>query len=106
VAVLKRKHEFSKVIGSALILALFAGGLPSLSGVTVTASEGPPAFSLDICHAAPGMNHGLGFSPVPLNNAPRSIDKPPASGATRELEAPRVIRASEAPDPPPPKSLR
>jgi hypothetical protein len=105
-AVLKQKHEVSTVISRVLILALFAGGLPSLSGVTIAAIEGPPAFSLDICHPVPGANHGLGFSAVPLNNTLRSPERPLPTGIAYEAKAPLIIRSSETPDPPPPKSLR
>ena len=105
-AVLNRLHEFSTAIAVALIVALFIGGLPPLSGVTIAGAAGPPAFTLDICHPVPGANHGLGFSVVPLSNALCSIKRPLPSGAEQEPQAPLVIRASEAPDPPPPKLPR
>ena len=105
-AVLNRLHEFSTAIAVALIVALFIGGLPPLSGVTIAGTAGTPAFTLDICHPVPGANHGLGFSAVPLSNAPRSIERPLPSGAAQEPQVPLVIRASEAPDPPPPKLPR
>jgi len=104
-AVLNRQHESSIVIAGALILALFVGGLPPLSGVTIAGTEGPPAFTLDICHPLPGVNHGLGFSAVPLINTLLSIERPLPCGAAHELRSPLVIRAIEPPDPPPPKSL-
>jgi hypothetical protein len=105
-AVLNRRPGCPTVTAAVLILALFVGGLPSLSGVIVTGAQGPPAFTLDICHSLPGINHGLAFSPFPLGNMRCSIDGPLPSGTVPELRAPLVIRASEAPDPPPPKSLR
>jgi hypothetical protein len=105
-AVLNHRPGFSTATAAALVLALFVGGLPPLSGVTITGAEGAPAFTLDICHPLPGINHGVAFSAFPLGHILCSIDRPLPSGAAPELRAPLVIRASEAPDPPPPKSLR
>jgi hypothetical protein len=104
-AVLNRRPGCPSITAAVLILALFVGGLPSLSGVIVTGAQGPPAFTLDICHSVPGINHGLAFSPFPLGNMQCSIARPLPSGAVPELWVPLVIRAGEAPDPPPPKSL-
>jgi hypothetical protein len=52
-AVLNRRSGCPTVTAAALILALFVGGLPSLSGVIMTGAQGPPAFTLDICHSLP-----------------------------------------------------
>jgi hypothetical protein len=38
-----------RAIARTLVLAIFIGGLPILSGVTI-AADGAPAFTLDICH--------------------------------------------------------
>jgi hypothetical protein len=105
-AVLNRRCGCSTVTAAALILALFVVGLPSLSGAIIAGAQGPPAFTLNICHPIPGINHGVAFSPFPLGNMLCSINRPLPSGAAPELRDLLVIRASEAPDPPPPKSLR
>jgi hypothetical protein len=104
-AVLNRRSGCSTVTAVALILALFVVGLPSLSGMIITGTQGPPAFTLNICHPLPGINHGVAFSPFPLGNMLCSIDRPLPSGVAPELHELLVIRASEAPDPPPPKSF-
>ncbi len=105
-AVLNHRHGFSTITAAALILALFVGGLPALSGVTITDTAGPPAFTLDICHPVPGVNHGLAVFAFPLGNTLRSIERPRFSGVAHESRTLLIIRASEAPDPPPPKSSR
>jgi hypothetical protein len=104
--ILTRRHESSSIIAGVLLFALFTGGLPSFSGVTIIGTGGPPAFTADICHPQPGLNHGSGFSPAPLNGSICSNDMLPATGAMLERLAPFVTRLHEAPDPPPPKSPR
>jgi hypothetical protein len=104
-AVLNRRSGCSTLTAAVLILALFVVGLPSLSGMIITGAQGPSAFTLNICNPLPGINHGVTFSPFPLGNMLCSIDRPLPSGAAPELRELLVIRASEAPDPPPPKSL-
>jgi hypothetical protein len=105
VAFLKRQRDCSAMVAQALIVALLVGGLPLLSGVIITRTEGAPAFTLNICHPLPGLNHGSGFSAVPLVDGPPALDKPSPRGAADDSQTPPVIRASEAPDPPPPKLL-
>lgn len=102
-ALLNGRRESSATVAGALILALLVGGLPGLSGVTITKAEGPPAVTLNICHPLPGLNHGSGFSPAPLVTGP-SVEAPVPCGAADEPRTPPAIRASAAPDPPPPKS--
>jgi hypothetical protein len=104
-AVLNCRPGCPRVTAVVLILALFVVGLPSLSGVIMTGARGSPAFTLDICHSLPSINHGLAFSPFPLGNTLCSIDRPLLSDTAPELHKLLVIRVSEAPDPPPPKSL-
>jgi hypothetical protein len=105
-AVLNRRPGGSSAVAAALIWALFVGGLPSLSGVAIIGIEGSPAFTLDICHPVPGINHGAAFSAFSLGNTLCLFDRHVPRGVAPELHEPLVIRASEAPDPPPPKSLR
>jgi hypothetical protein len=96
-------HNASPILASALIFAVLAGGLPLLSGVIIADTGGPPAFTLDICHPAPGVNHCAGLSAPPLRSTPRLIQRPPASGVVHEREAALMIRPGQPPDPPPPK---
>jgi hypothetical protein len=105
VAILNGPRGFSRAAAAALILVLFVGGLPSLSGVTITGAAGPPAFTLDTCHPLPAGNHGLAFSPFPLN-AVCAMQPPMPGDAVRDASACCVLPAPEAPDPPPPKFLR
>jgi hypothetical protein len=105
VAFLSRERGSSPVIAAALIVARLLGGLPLLSGVIITTSDSGPAFTLDICHPLPGLNHSSGFSPVPLVDGPPSLDQPFPCGIVYQPQTPPVIGASEAPDPPPPKPL-
>jgi hypothetical protein len=105
VALLKRKRGFSAVIAQALIVALLLGGLPLLSGVIITRTHGAPALTLNICHPLPGLNQGSGFSAVPLVDGQPSVEQPFCCGTAEDARTPAVIRASETPDPPPPKSL-
>jgi hypothetical protein len=105
VAFLRRHSECSAVMAQALIMALLVGALPLLSGVIITRTQGAPAFTLNICHPLPGLNHGSGFSAVPLVEAQPALDKPSPRGAADDSRTPPVICASEAPDPPPPKLL-
>ncbi len=83
---------------------LLIGGLPALSGVIITRTEGAPAFTLNICHPIPGLNHGSGFSAVPLVDGPPAVEKPSPRGTNDEAQAAPVLRTSDAPDPPPPKT--
>jgi hypothetical protein len=105
VALLNRHRESSAVVAGALIVVLFVAGLPTLSGVVLTATEGTPAFTVDICHPLPSLTYTSGFSAVPLNDVQPSLERPLPSGMVCEAHTSPVIRASEAPDPPPPRSL-
>jgi hypothetical protein len=96
-------HKASPILARALIFAVLAGALPLLSGVIIADTGGPPAFTLDICHPAPGVNHCAGLSALPLSSTLRSIQRPPAGGVVHEREAALMIRPGKAPDPPPPK---
>jgi hypothetical protein len=71
--------------------------------VIIADPAGAPAFTLDFCHAAPGANHGAGFSPVPLSRMLCAVEAPFLTGTSYEHQALILIRASDAPDPPPPK---
>lgn len=105
-AVLSRQGAYSPAIAIALMFALLLGGLPSLAGVTLNRADSQPAFTLDICHSPSGLNHGWECSAVPLKNSLSSFEQPFTSGAVDEPIPQLVIRESDAPDPPPPKSSR
>lgn len=86
--------------------ALLIGGLPLLSGVTIiTTTDNTPAFTLNICHPLPGFNEGSGFSAVPLVEKTSALEKPSLLGTVVEAQDPSIVRASERPDIPPPKTL-
>lgn len=104
-AFLSRARESSRVVAAALIVALLIGGLPSLSGVIVTRTDGGPVLTVNICHPPPGLDRSSGFSPVPLMEEPPSPGRLLPCGIVYEAETVRMIRAGEAPDPPPPKSM-
>lgn len=101
-ALLSRQRDFSALIAEALIIALFIGGMPMLSGIAIMVNHDAPTFTLNICHPLPGVNHGSGFSAVPLVSGP-SIQRLFLSGTAPEYRTSSVIQESEAPDPPPPK---
>lgn len=99
------RGEFRVTVARALVVALFVAYMPVSAGVIVTRSEGLPTFTLDVCHPLPGLSRAPGFSAVPLTEGTplrencfwrSSADEPPVA---------RVIRTSECPDPPPPKTL-
>lgn len=104
-ALLSRQRESSAMIAGALIVALLAGGLPLLSGVIMMRTTGAPAFTLDICHPLPGAGHGPGFFTVSFADPVPPFEKLIPRGIADEPQAPPVIRASESPDPPPPRAL-
>ncbi len=104
-ALLSRPRESSPVVAWALVVALFMGGLPLLSGVIITRTDGGPALTVDICHPPPGLNHSSGFFPVPFIGGPPAPDQLLPCGVVYEPQLPRMARAGEAPDPPPPKRL-
>jgi hypothetical protein len=101
-AFLSRQRDLSALIAESLTIALFVGGMPLLSGVTLMVNHGAPAFTLDICHPLPGVNHSSGFFAVPLVSGP-AVQRPFLFGPALKSQTPFVIRESEAPDPPPPK---
>jgi hypothetical protein len=103
VAVLKIFHRHP-IVAQMLIVAILAGGLPPLCGVIL--QPGEPAFTLDICHAAPGADRSSATvsiaTPLPARAPTQALAE---CGAVSDLRAPADSRPSEAPDPPPPKTL-
>lgn len=104
-AFLRRKSGPSAVIAQALVVALLIGGLPLLSGVVIVGTHDGPAFTLNICHPLPGLDHGASFPAVPLVDGRPSLEKPSLYIVLHEADTPPLSFMSEAPDPPPPKSL-
>jgi hypothetical protein len=90
------------LISWALIVTIFVGGLPMLTGVTIT-GDSKPALTLDICHPAGSASFNASQTEAPLIPTHTAFQLPRASGAVAELAAPFFPRVSEAPDPPPPK---
>ena len=101
-AILNRRCGLWKVIARILLVAVFAGGLPPLSGVTIIGAQGPPAFTLDICHPLPGANHGFAFSVVSLTPPRLSVEKLLPCGPAQQSASPPVSRDMEPPELPPP----
>jgi hypothetical protein len=73
--------------------------------VIVAGTRTAAAFTLDICHPLPGLNHSSRFQAVPMVNAPSCVHKLSQYGCVREPDHRPLLRAGEPPDPPPPKSL-
>jgi hypothetical protein len=86
----------------ALIGAIFIGGLPMLTGVTIS-GDSKPAFTLDMCHPAGSASYNASQTEAPLIPTHTAFQSPRVSGATPELAAPFFPQISKAPDPPPPK---
>jgi hypothetical protein len=99
------RREILALIAEALIVVLLVGGLPMFEGVIISANNGPPSLTLNICHPLPGLDQGAGFSAVPLTSGPPPFEKPAMRGVASEPPTPSLIRASERPDTPPPKAL-
>lgn len=99
------RSEFSIAIAQALVVMLLIGGLPLLTGLIVVRTDGLPALTLNICHPLPGLNHGSGFSAVPLVKVTPALGY--HSGRSAAIESPTlcVIPTTECPDTPPPKAL-
>jgi hypothetical protein len=104
-AFLNGQRESSAAIAAALILALLIGGLPGFSGVTIAKTQGPPTIALNICHPLPGWGQRSDLPAVSLIDGKAVLEKPSARGLVGEPPTPSVIRASERPDTPPPKTL-
>jgi hypothetical protein len=100
-----KRREILALIAEALIVVLLVGGLPMFEGVIIAANDGAPSLTLNICHPLPGLNQGSGFSAVPLTSGPPPFEKPAMRGVAGEPPTPSLIRASERPDTPPPKTL-
>ena len=87
-----------------LIVAILAGGLPSLCGVIL--QPGEPAFTLDICHAAPGADRSSAdvsiATPLPSRAPAQALAE---CGTADDFHTSPDSRPGEAPDPPPPKTL-
>jgi hypothetical protein len=86
----------------ALIVAMFIGGLPMLTGVTIT-GDSKPAFALDMCHPAGSASYNAGQTEAPLIPSHIGFQLQRAPGAAPEPAAPFFPQVSKAPDPPPPK---
>jgi hypothetical protein len=101
---MRRNFKFVRapLISWTLIAAIFVGGLPMLSGVTIT-GDLRPGFSLDICHAGGAASYNVSQTEAPLIPTHTAFQLPRTSGAAPELAAPFFPQVSEAPDPPPPK---
>jgi hypothetical protein len=98
-----KRSPISSVITCALIVALFVGGLPMLSGIVV-AGDSQPAFTLDICHPVGGAAHSLTPLEAPLVPAHGIVQRPMLLGMAHESVIGLSSRLNEAPDPPPPKT--
>ena len=93
----------SLVIAYALIVALFVGGLPMLSGIVV-AGDSQPAFTLDICHPLGGAAHTSSPFEAPLVPAHGIVQPPMLLAVAHEFVISLCSRVNEAPNPPPPKT--
>ncbi len=85
-----------------LIVAIFAGGLPILTGVVVIADP-KPAFTLDVCHPIGGVSYNLSQGEAPLIPAHAAAQPSADWSAALEFDAVFPPGSSQAPDPPPPK---
>jgi hypothetical protein len=90
-------------LSAILVTALLLGGLPSLVGVEVVASDSKPAFSLDICHAVQYadslVNIGITVPARPFSMRPVL----PNFGAEAETVIPVLQKLNDPPPSPPPK---
>jgi hypothetical protein len=96
------KFADAPLISRVLIVAMFIGGLPMLTGVTIT-GDSKPAFTLDMCHPAGSASYNANQTEAPLIPTHTALQLPRAAGAAPELAAPFFPQISKAPDPPPPK---
>ena len=103
-AFLSRPRQSSPIIAATLIVALLLGGLPFVSGVILVRSTDQPAFTLDICHSVPGLNHGWDCSAAPLMNSRCWFERPLLSGPVGHSSLQFPSRIGDAPDPPPPET--
>jgi hypothetical protein len=101
---MRRNFKFARaaVISWTLIAALFIGGLPTFTGVTII-SDSRPGFTLDICHPVGAASFNVSQTEAPLIPTHIAFQLPRASGAAPEVAAPLIPQVSKAPDPPPPK---
>lgn len=95
-------NPLSGLIASTLIVAIFAGGLPILTGVVVIA-DAKPVFTLDVCHPIGGVSYNLSQGEAPLIPAHPAAQPPADWSAAPQFDAVFPPGPSQAPDPPPPK---
>jgi hypothetical protein len=98
-------REGRRAIARFLIVAIFLGGLPFAASGMLARHAPTAAFTLDICHPiSPGAVRLAASDLSPLTVfafAYRAIDL----GAAPVYDVTGAVRAPQAPDPPPPRSI-
>ena len=85
-----------------MALAVLLGGMPLTLGVVVHSSEA--MFTLDICHPVQSFSHSPVAVVAIIPASPTGAQFLPESGRYSVPRATLSARASDAPDPPPPKA--
>jgi hypothetical protein len=97
-----RSRRPSSAAAAIVAFALLLGGMPLTLGIVVQSPEA--MFTLDICHPVQSFSH----SPMPvlaiMPGSPTVAQFLPQWGRSATLAQPLRLRATDAPDPPPPKT--
>jgi hypothetical protein len=98
-----RRH--TQLIAGVLIAALLLGSMPLAESTIIGENESVPAFTLDICHPLPVFAVDAASCTLAAFTAFSYSVTIEDYGATEASNFAVADRASEAPDPPPPKPL-
>jgi hypothetical protein len=94
-----------QLIARLIVVALLIGSMPMAASPVIGENESAPAFTLDICHPLPVFAVSAASCALAAYTAYSFSFAIEDRGATETSDFAVIDRASEAPDPPPPKSL-
>jgi hypothetical protein len=98
-------HRHSQLIARLIVVALLVGSMPIAASPVIGETESAPAFTLDICHPVPVFAVTAASCALATQTACTFSFVIEDRGATEASDFAVIDRASETPDPPPPKSF-
>jgi hypothetical protein len=95
----------SPLIAQLAVIALLLGSLPITATPVIVQRDRTPAFALDVCRPLPAFEVGAASCMLPAFAACSFACMIEDCGPAVESILPLIGRTTEAPDPPPPKTL-
>jgi hypothetical protein len=98
-------HRHGPLIAQVLVVALLLGSMPMAASPLLAEHDSTPVFMLSICHPLPVLAVSATACTLAVFTAFSFSIVIEERGPTEASDLPVIDHASEAPDPPPPKTL-